>query len=306
MSGADLYEDGFPHSTVEGYNRGCRGNACPGLLENGISCAQTFSRFNGDYGFRKKVGAGMSASEIVAEEKTAAKPKPGEALKKAREARYEERRLAEFGDDFPDAGRERADAGPEAAEALVETEAIAPALEDVDHDAMSFDERWRHYNKGCRHPLCRGAIAARQRERKAQQRESAVVAAVAAVSAIEPVWERSVMEPEIVAEPVTEPLSDDVASVSVDDLVGQLERVEAQLKRIVDEKVRLEAENGNLLALTGQQTGTILELREQFEQVAIALKELQPVPEQLAVTVQQTSVGETRQLSITITVGGPL
>ncbi|MCU1418701.1 MAG: hypothetical protein JWP32_2875 [Schumannella sp.] len=85
MSGADLYEDGFPHSTKEGYDAGCRGSGCPGALDHGFSCAQAFQRFNGDYGYRKKVEAGMSPSEIVAAEgahapavveKSAAKPQP--------------------------------------------------------------------------------------------------------------------------------------------------------------------------------------------------------------------------------------
>lgn len=68
MSGADLFEDGFPHSTKEGYRAGCRGRACPGIEENGISCADAFARYQGDYGFRKKVDAGMSPSEIMAAE----------------------------------------------------------------------------------------------------------------------------------------------------------------------------------------------------------------------------------------------
>lgn len=84
MSGADLLEDGFPHSTPEGYKAGCRGRSCIGVVENGISCADAFARYQGDYGFRKKVDAGMSPTEIVAEERNVpgpavlAKPRPVE------------------------------------------------------------------------------------------------------------------------------------------------------------------------------------------------------------------------------------
>ncbi len=78
MSSADLFEDGFPHSTKEGYKAGCRGRACPGIEDNGISCADAYARYQGDYGFRKKVDAGMTPSEIMAAEAApvAEKPRP--------------------------------------------------------------------------------------------------------------------------------------------------------------------------------------------------------------------------------------
>lgn len=68
MSSMDLYEDGFPHSTKQGYQQGCRGNACPGKLEHGFSCAEAHTRYQGDYGYRKKVDAGLSPQLIAAEE----------------------------------------------------------------------------------------------------------------------------------------------------------------------------------------------------------------------------------------------
>lgn len=66
MSAADLLEDGFPHSTPEGYRRGCRGSACPGVLEHGWSCSRAQERFNGDFWYRKQVEAGRSPAEIKA------------------------------------------------------------------------------------------------------------------------------------------------------------------------------------------------------------------------------------------------
>lgn len=66
MSGADLLEDGFPHGTREGYERGCRGAACPGREEFGLTCEQARTRYAGDFGYRRLVDAGKSPVEIVA------------------------------------------------------------------------------------------------------------------------------------------------------------------------------------------------------------------------------------------------
>jgi hypothetical protein len=93
MSGADLLEDGFPHSTPQGYKAGCQGRSCPGAVDNGISCADSFARYQGDYGFRKKVDAGMSPKEIVAAERaatTVAAPKPKPVAKPTAEPLSEE------------------------------------------------------------------------------------------------------------------------------------------------------------------------------------------------------------------------
>jgi hypothetical protein len=67
VSTLDLYEDGFPHSTREGYEKGCRSRAgCPGRLENGFSCAEANIRFNGDFEYRRLVQAGKTPAEISA------------------------------------------------------------------------------------------------------------------------------------------------------------------------------------------------------------------------------------------------
>lgn len=103
MSSADLLEDGFPHSTPEGYRSGCQGHACPGIADNGISCADSFARYQGDYGFRKKVDAGMSPKEIVAAERAAqsagsekldGKPKPRPVKKPTAQPLSEEAQAA--------------------------------------------------------------------------------------------------------------------------------------------------------------------------------------------------------------------
>lgn len=65
MSSADLWEDGFPHGTTEGYDRGCRGGACPGTDAWGLSCklAKTMSR--GDYQYQKLAKTGAGPAEIA-------------------------------------------------------------------------------------------------------------------------------------------------------------------------------------------------------------------------------------------------
>jgi len=71
VSGLDIYEDGFPHSTKEGYARGCKGGSCPGIVDYGFSCRQAEVRYHGDYAFAKLVDAGKTPAEIVAIERAA-------------------------------------------------------------------------------------------------------------------------------------------------------------------------------------------------------------------------------------------
>lgn len=78
MSGLDLFEDGFPHSTKEGYDRGCRGHACPGALDHGFSCSEANVRWHGDYAYLKRVEAGLSPAEIAEADRAeqVVKPRP--------------------------------------------------------------------------------------------------------------------------------------------------------------------------------------------------------------------------------------
>ncbi|MFF1540468.1 hypothetical protein ACFVWL_10330 [Microbacterium sp. NPDC058269] len=53
-----------PHGTVAGFQEGCTTGHCPA----DVSCKTVFTRFNGDYAFRRQINAGMTPAEIVAAE----------------------------------------------------------------------------------------------------------------------------------------------------------------------------------------------------------------------------------------------
>ena len=89
MSAADLLEDGYPHSTVQGYQDGCRGRSCPGKQANGISCAGVFVRYQGDFRWRRRLDAGETPAQIIAAEAAEAAAvvvKPPKPKKKGRPA----------------------------------------------------------------------------------------------------------------------------------------------------------------------------------------------------------------------------
>ncbi len=58
MSSMDLYEDGFPHGTKEGFERGCRGGACPNKLEGEMICRDAAMRYARDYAYRRAIDNG--------------------------------------------------------------------------------------------------------------------------------------------------------------------------------------------------------------------------------------------------------
>lgn len=60
----DLYAPDFPHGTVEGYRAGCHGSVCGGV----VACRDVYTRYQGDWGFKKLIDAGESAAEIIARE----------------------------------------------------------------------------------------------------------------------------------------------------------------------------------------------------------------------------------------------
>lgn len=66
MSSADLFEDGYPHGTVEGYNGGCRGGSCPAGVEHGLSCKRAKMLAAGDYRYPRLVQQGLTPAEIAA------------------------------------------------------------------------------------------------------------------------------------------------------------------------------------------------------------------------------------------------
>lgn len=67
MSGADLFADDFPHGTRAGWDRGCRGSACPAQLEHGLSCRRAFELAAGDYRYGRLVREGKTPGEIAVE-----------------------------------------------------------------------------------------------------------------------------------------------------------------------------------------------------------------------------------------------
>lgn len=60
----DLHNPGFPHGTPDGYRHGCRGSACG----SPASCRDVYTRYQGDYSFKKLIDAGVPAADILAQE----------------------------------------------------------------------------------------------------------------------------------------------------------------------------------------------------------------------------------------------
>lgn len=104
MSSSDLFVDGFPHGTPQGYDDGCRGGACPAGVEYGLSCKTAKAKSRGDYQYQQLAKRGATVPEIadalgfvgtetttvVLPAKKAIKPKPTPATAKgARAIAYE-------------------------------------------------------------------------------------------------------------------------------------------------------------------------------------------------------------------------
>lgn len=67
MSADILSDPTYPHGTVEGFTRGCRGSHCPGPM----ICREVHHRYQGDYAFRKAIDAGQTAAEVLHAEQEA-------------------------------------------------------------------------------------------------------------------------------------------------------------------------------------------------------------------------------------------
>lgn len=65
MSSSDLFVEGFPHGTPEGYDDGCRGGACPAGVEYGLSCKIAKAKSRGDYQYQQLVKRGATIPEIA-------------------------------------------------------------------------------------------------------------------------------------------------------------------------------------------------------------------------------------------------
>lgn len=81
MNADIILDDTFPHGTPAGYVRGCHGRACP----SPYPCRVVYVRYQGDFAFRKRLDAGMSAAEIGELEEREAR----EALERERHERHE-------------------------------------------------------------------------------------------------------------------------------------------------------------------------------------------------------------------------
>ena len=63
VKGSDvLFDDAFPHGSVDGFDRGCKGGHCPAA----IACRDVKRRYGSDLDFRRLVDAGATLEEIVA------------------------------------------------------------------------------------------------------------------------------------------------------------------------------------------------------------------------------------------------
>lgn len=81
MSSSDLFIEGYPHGTPQGYDDGCRGAVCPAGIEYGLSCKIAKQKSRGDYQYQQLVKKGATLAEIadalglVGSEPGAPKPK---------------------------------------------------------------------------------------------------------------------------------------------------------------------------------------------------------------------------------------
>lgn len=63
---ADILTDGsHPHGTVAGFQKGCRSAACPAP----VSCREVHTRYQGDFGFRRAIDAGMTPADYIASQR---------------------------------------------------------------------------------------------------------------------------------------------------------------------------------------------------------------------------------------------
>lgn len=90
----DMLAPDFPHGTVDGYRRGCRGSMCAAA----IGCRDVYRRYQGDFSFRRLVDAGMTVAEIAAQdeaEREAAAQRDKEAARAQRRAEAAAARAAQ-------------------------------------------------------------------------------------------------------------------------------------------------------------------------------------------------------------------
>ena len=67
MSAADLFVDGFPHGTPQGFTDGCKSGACPGKADFGMSCRMAWQAERSDRRYRRLADEGMPPAGIALE-----------------------------------------------------------------------------------------------------------------------------------------------------------------------------------------------------------------------------------------------
>lgn len=198
----------FPHGTVDGFTRGCvRTELCP-ADDLGRTCKQARQEQLAEHEQRRRGDIPTSTDPKEQTTVDTATPEP----------------TATQADPAPAAE----DSVPTSQPEKTTTEV---ALDDALHEKMSHDERWRHYNKGCRHPLCYEAkkqraadIAAGTVTPKRKPRE-VIARATGAVPAAE------------VAAAVAQPTETAPPATAIPDQVRDLQE---QLRLATDDVTRLE------------------------------------------------------------------
>lgn len=148
MSTLDLYEEGFPHGSAAGYDKGCRGIACPnhGSAEF-LSCREAKTQHDSDY------ATGKLPPDTVLER---VHPEPPAKVKAKQNT---ERQL-------------RSTRGPLDIDGS--DPVAAPSEPEVDpHDGMTEKQMRSHYAAGCRDQRCRDASSAAARLRVQARRAAA-------------------------------------------------------------------------------------------------------------------------------------
>lgn len=156
MGAMDLFEDGFPHGTPDGFLKGCKGAHCPAQVEGGLRCRDAYLKYQGDFRYRKVIDAGGVWTEPAAEPAV-----------KVPAVRVVETPVAEVAP----VGKPKRKPGAR--------------LEGVKHGTTT------GYSYGCRCEECRDAAAEYQRARKARRQgqvtqQPAPVQAVSIPAAVEP------------------------------------------------------------------------------------------------------------------------
>lgn len=175
MSAADRLEDGYPHGTPDGYRQGCKGSHCPEADAGRLSCMQAYTRYQADYGYRRRVDEGMTPVQLAEFDAKVAEEKRALVAKAPQSAPEPEAPVV--------TPTVKVEGSPAAAAAAV-VDALAEMVAGVPlekHGTLA------GYQKGCRDeescpaiPTCREANRTYQREYKERKKANQERAAAAA------------------------------------------------------------------------------------------------------------------------------